>query len=111
MGYRKLLKKYIAHVDALVGNDLIEVAALTNAMNKRDLGELRTLAAELQRDSFANKATNEYHVIIRSMVSSGTVNLEDLGRVKGIEAGEADEAMPEEKFRRIVKTLADSSLD
>ena len=111
MGYRQLLKKYIAHVDALVGNDLIEVAALTNAMNKRDLGELRTLAAELQRDSFANDATNEYHTIIRSMVSNGSVSLEDLGRIKGIEAGDADEVIPEEKFRRIVKTLADSSIE
>ena len=31
MGYRQLLKKYIAHVHALAGSDLVEVAAITNA--------------------------------------------------------------------------------
>lgn len=109
MGYRQLLKKYIAHVNALVGDDLVEVAAITNAVNKRDLGELRALAAELQRDSYKQEFTNEYHKIIRSMVISGTINLDQLGRIRGIEAGDEAEAMAEDKFRRIVEQLVNTS--
>ena len=117
MGYRALLKSYIAHVNALIGNDLVEIAAITNAINKRDLGELRALAAELQRETFdqgrasIHDTGNEYHKSIRSMVAAGTIRLDQLGRIKGIETGEEDETIPEEQFRRIVQSLSAASED
>ncbi len=109
MGYRQLLKKYMAHVDALIGNDLVEIAAITNALNKRELGELRALVAELHRDSFSQASTNQYQKIICSMVASGTIKLEQLGRIRGIEAGNESELIPEDQFRRIVASLAEAS--
>ena len=50
MGYRKLLKGYLAHVNDTVGSDLVELAAQKNAFKPRDLGELRSIAAELKRE-------------------------------------------------------------
>ncbi|MCR9259618.1 MAG: hypothetical protein NXH95_07835 [Pseudomonadaceae bacterium] len=50
MGYRKLLKGYLAHVNDTVGSDLVELAAQKDAFKPRDLGELRSIAAELKRE-------------------------------------------------------------
>ncbi len=50
MGYRKLLKGYLAHVNDTIGSDLVELAVQKNAFKPRDLGELRSLAAELKRE-------------------------------------------------------------
>lgn len=51
MGYRKLLKGYLAHVNDTIGSDLVELAAQKNAFKPRDLGELRSIAAELKREA------------------------------------------------------------
>ncbi|MEE4280584.1 MAG: hypothetical protein V2I41_01485 [Pseudomonadales bacterium] len=51
MGYRKLLKGYLAHVNDTIGSDLVELAAQKNAFKPRDLGELRSVAAELKREA------------------------------------------------------------
>ena len=105
MGYRTLLKTYMAHVESLAGSDLVEVASITNGMSRRDLGELRAVAAELQRERHHQEEDNPYTEIVRSMVASGAIQLEALGKVKGLPMGKEDEAIPEEKFRRIIQTL------
>ena len=106
MGYRQLPKKYISHVRGVVGNDLVEVAAITNAVNKRELGELRTLAAELEREGHQSDTENQYHQIIRSMITSGHLPLAGLDGIQGIETSDTDETISEEQFRLIVQTLA-----
>ena len=108
MGYRELIKKYMSHVDSLVGSNLVELAAITNSVNKREMGELRSLAAELKRESFQNNHRNRYAQIIREMTQSGTIELEDLTKIKGIEANEFEESIPDDKFQRIIKTLAET---
>jgi hypothetical protein len=52
MGYRELLKSYIRHLELVAGENFIEREASEPVLNKRDLGELRTLAAEIQRDAY-----------------------------------------------------------
>jgi hypothetical protein len=52
MGYRELLKKYIRHLELTAGDNYIEISVREPLLNKRDLGELRTLAAEIARDAY-----------------------------------------------------------
>lgn len=52
MGYRELLKNYIRHLELVAGDNYIEHESNEPLLNKRDLGELRTLAAEIHRDAY-----------------------------------------------------------
>lgn len=52
MGYRELIKSYIRHLELVAGDNYIEQACNEAVLNKRDLGELRTLAAEVQRSAY-----------------------------------------------------------
>jgi len=51
MGYRVLLKRYMKQLRIELGNDYVETFAQSDALSKRDLGELRTLSAELTRET------------------------------------------------------------
>lgn len=59
MGYRRLLKNYLQHVDQLLGSTLVETVSESELFTKRDLGELKNIAAEMTREK-ANResATN-----------------------------------------------------
>lgn len=50
MGYRALLKNYIRQVMRLCGDHHIEALAQAKALGKRELAELRLLAAEAERE-------------------------------------------------------------
>ena len=50
MGYRVLLKQYMKQLREIEGTDFVEQFAKRRTMSKRDLGELRSLAAELTRE-------------------------------------------------------------
>lgn len=52
MGYRELLKSYIRHLELVAGDNYIEQTCNEPVLSKRDLGELRTLAAEVQRSAY-----------------------------------------------------------
>lgn len=52
MGYRELLKNYIRHLELVAGENFIERTSSEPVLNKRDLGELRTLAAEVFRSAY-----------------------------------------------------------
>lgn len=52
MGYRALLKKYIRHLEIVTGENYIEVAATEPVLSRREIGELQTLSAEINRDAF-----------------------------------------------------------
>ena len=64
MGYRRLLKDYIRHVETLTGTHLIDLAHLTRLFNNRDVGELRTLAAELRRERYGEAPEVDYDVLV-----------------------------------------------
>ena len=55
MGYRELLKKYVRFLEVNVGDNYIEAVpgAAEPILSDRDLGELRTIAAEIFRESHA----------------------------------------------------------
>lgn len=52
MGYRALLKNYIRQVTRLCGDHYIEALADAEALGKRELAELRLLAAEVEREDY-----------------------------------------------------------
>ncbi|MEM7003579.1 MAG: hypothetical protein AAF529_22525 [Pseudomonadota bacterium] len=92
MGYRKLLKDYIAHVHQVTGADLVEVGVLTNAFDKRSLGELRTIIAELKRESFGGPdagldkglAANANHLLY-DLLSSRDLHIDELASISGMQ--------------------------
>jgi hypothetical protein len=53
MGYRELLKKYIRFLEMTAGDNYIELipGARERILSDRDLGELRTIAAEIFREA------------------------------------------------------------
>ncbi len=107
MGYRKLLKEYISHVEAIVGVDLIDIAALTNALSKRDIGELRSMSAELKRESFMHGLPANHNHTVRRMLDEGTLNFQQLKLLTGIDpaAHSGDDGLSDERFERFVKML------
>ncbi len=105
MGYRKLLKGYMHHVNAVLGSDLVELAAMTNALNKRDIGELRAIAAELRRDSFSDQQENNYDHVVHEMLQDGQIKVDQLAGIDGLEVGDDNEMLSPEAFRRILLTL------
>jgi hypothetical protein len=54
MGYRELLKSYMAQLRAVLGSDYVEELGKKTRLTKREIGELRTISAELTRESFVN---------------------------------------------------------
>ncbi|HSG89564.1 MAG TPA: hypothetical protein VLA56_10160 [Pseudomonadales bacterium] len=58
MGYRELLKKYVRFLELHAGDNFIESIAESSEalLTERDLGELRTLAAEIFRESHGDPA-------------------------------------------------------
>ncbi len=52
MGYRGLLKRYMSELRALLGSDYVEDLGRRERVSKRELGELRSIAAELNRQRF-----------------------------------------------------------
>ena len=50
MGYRALLKNYIRHLLRAAGDHHLDSAAELGALSKRDVAELRLLAAEVERE-------------------------------------------------------------
>ena len=57
MGYRALLKQYMAQLKALHGDDFVEILAQDNRLSKRDAGELRAIAAELKREALRDASS------------------------------------------------------
>ena len=59
MGYRVLLKQYMKQLREIEGTDFVEQFAKRRTMSKRDLGELRSLAAELTREQLEEGLTEQ----------------------------------------------------
>ena len=59
MGYRRLLKRYIRHLELVAGDNFIEQQGVDAVLEKRDLGELRSLAAEVRREAHEANSKRE----------------------------------------------------
>ncbi|MBX3706342.1 MAG: hypothetical protein KF911_06850 [Pseudomonadales bacterium] len=55
MGYRALLKNYLRHVIRVTGSHHIDAAESGGPLSKRDLAELRLLAAEVERETYRRR--------------------------------------------------------
>lgn len=78
MGYRSLLKIYMSYVEDVVGSNLVELAELTETFSQRELGELRTIAAETHREAFNEKETTSAATIVHMMLVTGELQIEQL---------------------------------
>ena len=106
MGYRNLLAVYMRHVEGVLGTNLIEVAAMTSAVSERELGELRSIAAQLRRESFDVEATPNFNHVVRSLLSDQSVTLEKLAQIDGFSpSAETDEGLTDQDFSRILLNL------
>lgn len=111
MGYRKLLKDYISHVEAVVGTDMIDLAALTNALSKRDIGELRSMSAELKRESFMHSLPADHDHTVKQMLENGSLQLADLRLLTGINAAApgGEDSLTDGQFQMFVQMLLDEA--
>jgi hypothetical protein len=53
MGYRALLKQYIRHLLKVAGDHHIHIAEASSILSRRDVAELKLLAAEIDREDGA----------------------------------------------------------
>lgn len=68
MGYRLLLKRYMAHVEASSGEAWLYPERQDCDLSRRDLVELRTLFDELRRDDLlSNTRKQNFNVIARDV--------------------------------------------
>jgi hypothetical protein len=90
MGYRELLKKYILHLELTAGDHFIEADNREPVLSSRDLGELRTLAAEINRDAWkgadADRVANFNHRL-RVLMNRHGLSASQLAGISGIEVG------------------------
>ena len=108
MGYRQLLKRYVSHIQIIAGGDFIALAELTQSLTPRELGELRTIAAELKRETFGCEQTNTNAFLVRQLIENGEMSLEDLARQDQFDWHQDNQSLPlsDEKLRTILRAKA-----
>lgn len=87
MGYRELLKNYIRHLELVTGENFIEHEGNEPVLNRRDLGELRTLAAEIQRDAYRAAEVNRvenYNYRLRILMNRHALTAERVAELSGV---------------------------
>lgn len=119
MGYRELLKSYIRHLELVAGENFIERISSEPVLSKRDLGELRTVAAEIRRDAYRGAEVSRvenYNYRLRILMNRhalGTdqvaeladVNESMVGRWRTNPASERYQPMTEADFARFESAL------
>lgn len=81
MGYRELLKKYILHLQITAGENFIDSDTPEPVLNTRDLGELKTLAAEIHRGTYdltERTRVENYNARIRVLMNQHALSADDL---------------------------------
>ncbi len=119
MGYRELLKSYIRHLELVAGENFIERVNSEPVLNKRDLGELRTLAAEIHRDAYRGAEVSRvenYNYRLRVLMNRHALRAEQVadlaevcdalvGRWRTNPDSERYQAMCEAEFARFESAL------
>lgn len=86
MGYRELLKSYIRHLELVAGDNFIELENSEPVLSKRDLGELRTLAAEIHRDAFRGAElgrVDNYNYRLRVLMNRHALSADQVAELSG----------------------------
>ena len=80
MGYRRLLKSYLQHVDQLIGSTLIETVIESALFCKRDLGELSGIAAEVARENANRDRPPEvdYGALLVEVIRGNALTVEEV---------------------------------
>jgi len=89
MGYRELLKKYIRHLEIYAGDNFIEAPNREPLLTKRDLGELRAIAAEITREDWSGRAVDRvenYNYRLRVLMNRYTLTVPDAAALIGVDA-------------------------
>jgi len=121
MGYRELLKNYIRHLELVAGDNFIERETNEPVLNKRDLGELRTLAAEVHRDAYRGAEVNRienYNYRLRVLMNRHALAADRVAELAGVPRevvrswrtnpdSERYRQMSEEDFSRFESALND----
>lgn len=88
MGYRELLKKYIRHLELYAGDNFIELETREAVLNKRDIGELRTLAGEIARDALDARDVNRidnFNYRLRVLMNRYALTPAEVAQLAGVE--------------------------
>lgn len=88
MGYRALLKNFIRHLELVAGDNFIETPANEPVLTNREMGELRTLCAEIHRDAFQAAEVNRvenYNYRLRVLMNRYALSAERVAALTGVE--------------------------
>jgi hypothetical protein len=85
MGYRTLLQRYIQHVELAAGDNFIEARVAESELTARDLGELRSLAADIRRNERAARpaTARNPNQRLRLWMSRYSIDAEELAGITG----------------------------
>jgi hypothetical protein len=120
MGYRTLLKKYIRHLEIVAGDNFVEIETREPLLTPRDLGELKTLAAEIQRESRNGRGEQSmfnYNYRLRLLINRYALEASDVADIMDVEEAtvrrwhttpRSDQylAMTEQEFSEFERRLA-----
>ena len=105
MGYRKLLKDYIEHVQTIIGTDLIDVANYTQSLTPRARGELRLLVSELHRDP-DREAPPGHNARLSAALAEGSLSLATVREMSEYLPDFTQERLSDEEFEQLLTLLA-----
>ena len=112
MGYRELLKKYVRFLEVNVGDNYIEAVAESAEpiLSDRDLGELRTIAAEIFRESHAEPErarVENYNYRFRILLNRYGIPIERAATIAGVDEGTIRRWRTHPRSRRYLAMTAD----
>ena len=112
MGYRELLKKYIRHLEVHLGDNHIEAAADVPEpiLSSRDLGELRTIAAEIFREASGDAApvrVANHNYRLRILLNRHGLSIEEAARITGFDADRIRRWRTQPRSRRYLPMKAE----
>lgn len=86
MGYRRLLKSYLQHIDQLLGNTLVHTVSESQLFNKRDVGELNGIAAEVLRETANRKTTSQadYSALLAEVIRSSSLSIDQVASLSNM---------------------------
>ena len=87
----------MAFVQNITGTTLVELGGVTKAIGKRELGELRTIAAEMKRESYTDSDHHGRVSDIHEQLISGQMSLEQLQELEQSEFNESNDNLPGER--------------
>ena len=93
----------MAHVQGMTGTSLVELGGMTQLIGKRELGELRTIAAEIRRESYEEAPPLSSRAAVHNLLLSGQISLHDLER---LEQGDEDAAL---SLSQLINASGDAS--